>query len=230
MRNALYWLVLLLALAAAGGTVYYKYQDTRPCAHPVAYRIGAIDSRFEISTTTVIAEANTAAAIWNKAAGKAVLAYDADALMTINLIYDEREAAAKLGAAIAREKVYLDSQRERLDALGASNGHDPAINAQIERFNERVRALNARVTEYNATVGHEFEEGHYAKDESGERIEIYEFVDKRQLERVLAHELGHAVGLEHNEDSKSIMYAKNESGNLVPTTADLADLEALCGA
>lgn len=266
MREALKWLVLLAALGTAGYVVYGKYESTRPCAEPVAYAIGAIDSRFGVSTSTVVAEAKAAADIWNKAAGKTVLLYDSDATLKISFVYDEREATAKLGSQIARQQAALDREHAALDAeqeglavkqdaynekvqaINASGGASPgeakkldaeraalralagSLESAVERYNASVATLNAQVAQYNQTAGHPFEEGKYVRDASGERITIFAFIGTEQLERVLAHELGHAIGLPHNDDPASIMYAKNESGNLVPTQADLADLKALCGA
>lgn len=266
MRGEIFrWLVLVVVVVVSFGGLYYRYQQSRPCAEPLMYAVGNVDKRFGIDHTTLVAALEAAAQIWNKAAGKTVLAYDQSAAMKVNLVYDEREANAQLGSKIAREQDTLDSLRSKVDMLqsqyeaqqSAYNAEVQAINARggasrreieqlsdekriletqlsgvnaaVSAYNAAVRTLNEKVKEYNTLAGHVFEEGEYVRDASGERINIFEFIGGSQLTRVLAHEFGHAIGLDHTEDTKAIMYAQNESGNLVPTSADLSALSALCG-
>ncbi len=257
--------VLGIVLAIAGGGLYYQYQNSRPCTRPISYAIGAVDARFGITKSALISDTEVAAAIWNKAMGKTLLAYDPNAALKISFIYDEREASAKLGAKILQQQEDLDSARAALDAeqsrfvteqsaynqtvktINARGGATPSeardlskqqeslkqladsINNRVASFNTSVTALNAVTAEYNQNTGHTFEQGKYVRDSAGERISIFEFIGEAQLKRVLAHEFGHAIGLDHNNDSKSIMFAKNESGNLVPTQSDLSALQAVCG-
>lgn len=265
MRDTVNWLVLLVVLAVAGGGIYYQYENTRPCANPIPYALGAVDSRFGIQDGALLETAASAAEIWGSAAGKPLFTYDPEAKLKINLVYDEREENAQLGAQIAREQAEQDVARAELETLraeflaaetaynrkvrrinargGATPSEAAALNqerAELQRladsvnagaalFNKQIAALNAKIREYNQLAGRVFEQGQYVRDGSGERINIYQFVNNSQLKRVLAHEFGHAVGLDHNDDPDAIMYAQNESGNLTPTEADLASLRAVCG-
>jgi predicted Zn-dependent protease len=61
-----------------------------------------------------------------------------------------------------------------------------------------------------------------------EKINIYEFESRSQLIRILSHELGHAIGLGHNENAESIMYYLNKGTGLSPTAEDIRDLKAYC--
>lgn len=128
------------------------------------------------------------------------------------------------GGATKSEARDLALQRASLNALADS------INSAVALYNASIAVLNAEVERYNQSTGSTFEQGEYVRDSAGERINIFEFVGTLQLERVLTHEFGHAIGLGHNADPRSIMFAKNESGNLVPTAADLSALRAVCGA
>jgi hypothetical protein len=265
MKDAIRWAVFGIVVAAAGSGLYFEYQNTRPCAQPIPYAIGAVDARFGITNAALVSDAETAAAIWNKAEGKNIFTYDPNAGLKINLVYDAREATAELGSAIALQQADENTAHAALDASQAQftaeqtaytqavstvnarggatrsevatlnaertslNALADSINSAVADYNASVDALNAKVAEFNQTAGHTFEEGQYVQDSAGKRINIFEFVGATQLERVLAHEFGHAIGLGHNSNPNSIMYAENESGNLVPTTDDLAALRAICG-
>jgi prefoldin subunit 5 len=265
MGNVLRWLILVVVVLGAGGVLYYEYDQRRPCAHPITYSIGAVDPRFGVTANQLKSDLSAAAKIWDKVAGRTLFTYGATGTVKVNLIYDEREASAKLGMQIAMAQASADSVRVSIDAehasidaaqaalneevhqINANGGATPAeraqiiaeqqalaariasLNSEVDAFNASIKAMNVQVTEFNQTAGHLFQEGEYVRDAKGERINIFEFVGNDQLERVLAHELGHAVGLNHNSDPNSIMYANNESGNLKPTTMDVKDLKALCG-
>lgn len=106
------------------------------------------------------------------------------------------------------------------------------INSLVVVLNRLVVSLNLSVEKYNeigVSRGEEFTEGDYQSNGSEQKINIYEFSSRSNLTRVLAHELGHALGLAHTENSKAIMYKLNTSTNEKLTPDDLKELKTRCG-
>lgn len=129
------------------------------------------------------------------------------------------------------KKAALEQEFQNVKVLeGQLNSDISTINALATTLNQLIVQLNLNVDQYNRTgaAAGEFEEGRYQLADGIQTIDIYEYSNHNQLVRVLAHEMGHALGFEHVDDVTAIMYKINSGTKLEATTADLTEFNRVC--
>ncbi len=153
---------------------------------------------------------------------KEVAAYEqkASALNAEIVSWNEKGGAPQETADQLNNRVTeLKAEADRL------NTESERLNKISSNYNAQVGTLNKTVDTFNSQLNEKPEEGIFIGDEN--KIEIYFNNGKQELVHTLAHEMGHALGMNHVDDKKAILY---ESTNLSvkPSEKDLLELEKAC--
>ncbi len=133
-------------------------------------------------------------------------------------------------SALSSERQSLRKQHELLE----TERQDLA--RSTDEFNELVKKHDALLTDANAeasalnsgAAGIQFEEGGYVRAGSEEWIDIFQFEGKGNLPVILAHELGHALGMKHNANPSSIMSPLIHTDHLALTAEDQDGVKDIC--
>jgi len=136
--------------------------------------------------------------------------------------FDERKSDVE-----QRQQRVLD-ERRALDELAAE------INREQERINKKIEENNDRIDEYNEEFAGStrFTKATFQRIGSGGVIRVNQFMTRREISLLLAHELGHAFGLDHVSNPRSIMHSQMGGQQYYPTLEltreDKAAIQNLC--
>ncbi len=125
----------------------------------------------------------------------------------------------------------LASQEEDIGRrINEVNSLVEVMNGLVVQVNGAVEVYNNEAQQFNAQFGNEaaFTQGDFSQN----TINIYTFNDKNELTWVLAHEFGHALGLDHIEGDDSVMYymVSDKQGTVTLTEQDITEFWRVCPA
>ncbi|WP_032811210.1 matrixin family metalloprotease [Acinetobacter vivianii] len=125
--------------------------------------------------------------------------------------YNQEQQRARQNPAAFANPDYFQQRQQALQQNAESlkqeinqyNQKIQQLNQQVDELNSLDQQLNASVDQYKQRFKpHLFHKGLF----NGKQILIYEFESEDDLRLTLAHEFGHALGLQHADDPQALMH------------------------
>jgi len=93
------------------------------------------------------------------------------------------------------------------------------VNREMDELNEKFDEHNQLIQQYNDGFAGDlrFAKATYQKTSDGGIVTVNQFMNDKELTLILAHELGHALGLTHLQQPESVMYRQMGAQKLNPT-------------
>ncbi|HSW48275.1 MAG TPA: matrixin family metalloprotease [Candidatus Saccharimonadales bacterium] len=134
---------------------------------------------------------------------------------------------AKGGAPEDEYNKLIQRQKELQQEASNLKAEAASLNQSTDEYNAQVGQLHQTVDTFNTALQYKPEEGEYIFDNGRETINIYFDNSQTEFTHTLAHELGHSIGIQHNNDESSIMYPRTTKAVTLSAT-DLDGLNTAC--
>ncbi|PJC56349.1 hypothetical protein CO026_00770 [Candidatus Kaiserbacteria bacterium CG_4_9_14_0_2_um_filter_41_32] len=152
------FLITFLLSIAFSVVYFFQTSITTVCNTPIHYRLGAFDSRFEITELEAKEIMEQTATIWEKETGRDLFVYDEETDFPINFIFDDRQervvneeafrfnldSKEKTSTEIASEYENLNTKYQQLHS---------SYDARVATYNARLKKFNDTVEKYNKEGG-----------------------------------------------------------------------------
>lgn len=122
-------------------------------------------------------------------------------------------------AAIVKEQDSLQQLANQLNQMAAQ------LNQTTQEVNGEINNLNSTIDTYNTFLLQHPEGGIYSG--ASNTITLFFNNSKDEVIHTLAHEMGHALGMNHVPDPNAIMYFK-VNNSLTPSPDDMKELARVC--
>lgn len=126
----------------------------------------------------------------------------------------------------AQESVLETKRRDLHDREQELHALSDELNQQADTVNELIYQYQKRFSSWRT-----FYQGVYLNVAGKRKINIYQFEDIGRLKLVLAHEFGHALGIDHVGNPNSVMYYltdRQDTRNLQLSEEDIRAVQSRC--
>jgi len=152
----------------------------------------------------------------------------ADLQRQINDLNQKIQSSNEEGGASEEEYQKLTAEQNQLrQEANALNAKAEALSQQTKEYNTEIRQLDQKVNTYNEALQVKPEGGLYTYNGVQRKIDIYIYDSHQELLHTLAHEFGHALGMDHVSNTNAIMNARTNK-NTTLTQDDMNALIAVC--
>jgi predicted Zn-dependent protease with MMP-like domain len=226
------------------GRNLFEYQSTGGLAVNLVYdkRQEKTDGEKELEKKRQSLEEGTVVGVDQKSALYERARQEYDALLgtyekKLNQYNEQVTSVNKEGGADEKTFRSLRQEKESLSELFAQveekrnvlNNLAQQVNQHIRETKKQVTTFNNEVADFESLYGgaETFDQGVY----TGQDITIYQYDTSDKLALVLAHELGHALGIDHVDDPKALMYylmKEQNVENIALTKTDEQALQEVC--
>lgn len=107
------------------------------------------------------------------------------------------------------------------------NAQAQELGQSTEEYNLNAQQLNQTLDSYKQVLQYQPEEGLYEQRGLERKISIYIDISQDEFLHTLTHEMGHALGLDHNNNPESIMFPQTTTV-LEPSVDDKTEIDAIC--
>ena len=193
-------------IAVVFGAGYWYYVAEAVCDVPIAYRIGSIDEEFDISKEEVRSAASAAESLWEDATGRNLFTHDESARVSINLIFDDRQAEALLEADLRDE---LEDQQDKSKSI------EEQYKYLLETYEDLKEDYEARQVQYEADLQAHNVEVERWNSAGGAPEDIFENLENRQQELAEEQEELNSIAYRLNQLVKRINAIGDEGNSLI---------------
>ncbi|MEX2515048.1 MAG: matrixin family metalloprotease [Candidatus Paceibacterota bacterium] len=179
-RIGTYILIGVLTIATISGLSSSRL-FAGPCTQPILYRIGVIDDRFGIATSTVMNLLQEAENVWEEPIDRELFTYDENADFTVNFEFDHRQQTTE--TANSYEDTLSNLEASHSEIINAYKEASSAYDARLSSYEDNLDAYEADLEAYNQTVREWNERGGAPKDVREELVTEQEQL-RQQLQQL----------------------------------------------
>lgn len=208
MIIALFVTLSLLSTIAYFVMTHFFHAGKGPCEEAIAYRIGNVDERFDISQEEVIRIAKNAEIPWESAVGRELFVYDPEAAFAINFVYDQRQQLFDQSRVamdhITSDKEDLSDQSDVLDQK------EDQYERELKKYEKMLAIYENDIADYNATVQKWNVRGGAPEDVFEELESTQKELEVKSTELSKQTDKVNLLAVELNEDSSDLGDAARE--------------------